>query len=401
MGQCAGSSASLRALEANLWKVCAVRGLAVSMGFVVPMLVEQLLRYQLTLADVFMLEIVFSATWLFADVPCGYFADKYGRRCSIITGAVFFIVGAIVFSRGTRFEHFVCSETLLGLGHAFITGAEQALLRRSLERLSRGADFDRIWARAQCIELGSAVLMSIIGGALFFVDERAPAYAAIASFVVLLAVAISTAEPGHGSGDPTGAKQVGRLVTVAADCVGNRRVLWCTAFFASIFAVLQSALWLYSHYLKSAGIDRSNLGWIFASMALVGSLAALLTGRREIHANHRRTCALLASILVGALLLAASMPGWLGVGSLIAMQTVRGTSRVLASGWLRREVGEHIFATAVSLQGMAWRSSAIIALVTMRMLVGHLSPYACLSALAAIVLVCTIPLLLRHPWRST
>lgn len=395
---------SLSRLKANLWKVSVLRGCVVSSGFIIPILVPYLERRAITLSDVCLLEVVFLVSWLVADCPGGLFADRYGRKQAIIAGGFLFLAGGIQYLRADSFaDCFVC-EILLGFAHACIAGAEQALLRKSVELLHTGAAvgvkeavYRKHWARAQGLELASAMITSITGAWLYSLDERFPFYAVCAGYVALLVTAFSLTEVTVDPAQRAREKAVTELLRVMRICAGNRRARWSICFFACLFGVFQATLWMHNRYLTSAQIDQSNLGWIGAVMAALSASSALLAGRAERAFGRRLVCFLLVGLCVLGLLGGALFPGWGGVCLLALLQLPRGAGRVLCSSWLEEEVDESVFATAISVQGTVIRLVGIAALLFVASIVGSRSITGCLLWVGGVFGVLSAFMLMMSP----
>lgn len=400
----------LSRLKANLWKVSALRGCVVSMGFAVPVLVPYLERRHITLCDVFLLEVAFLVAWLIADCPSGLFADRYGRKKAILAGGALFLGGGIQYLLARTFVDCVICELLLGSAHACIAGAEQALLRKSIEMLHangseegkkvRDKEYKRHWARAQATELGTAVFTSITGVWLFSIDERYPFYAVCAGYCALIGIALSLEEVTIDERIRKREKALAELVRVAGLCLGRRRSCWSICFFALLFGVFQALLWTYNRYLTSAGIAESNLGWIGAVMALTAAGATLTAAGIEKRLGRRMICIMLVAICLLGLFGAALAHGWGGIAFLALLQIARGAGRVFCSSWLEEEVSESIFATAISVQGTMIRLFAIVALLSVSTVVGAIPITDCMSRIGAIFALLAGVMLACHPWKS-
>lgn len=71
----------MKALESNLKKLLLLR--AIHMGILImPVIVVLWRSVGLSLADIFILQVVFSVTMFVLEVPSGYLADWLGRRRS-------------------------------------------------------------------------------------------------------------------------------------------------------------------------------------------------------------------------------------------------------------------------------------------------------------------------------
>src|SRR5215475_4534884 len=87
----------------------------------------------MSLTDVMLLQAMFGLAIVLCEFPSGYFADRVGYRRSLLVGAVLWLVGWLVYARGTTFGDILVAEMLLGAGSAFISGADRALLWVSLD----------------------------------------------------------------------------------------------------------------------------------------------------------------------------------------------------------------------------------------------------------------------------
>src|SRR5215471_9295387 len=81
---------------------------------------------------------------LFAlEIPTGMFADRFGHRTSLIIGSTAQVCGMLWCWHGRGIPGVLVASLLIALGDAFRSGADQALLYRSLAALSREAQFQR------------------------------------------------------------------------------------------------------------------------------------------------------------------------------------------------------------------------------------------------------------------
>jgi MFS family permease len=87
----------------------------------------------MSLTDIMWLQAIFGATAVVCEFPSGYVADRLGYRRSLVIGALFWLAGWLAYALGTTFAGMVLAETQLGVGLAFISGADSALLFVSVE----------------------------------------------------------------------------------------------------------------------------------------------------------------------------------------------------------------------------------------------------------------------------
>ena len=394
------SSYELARLRSNVWKVCLVRAFAVSMAFSMPTIVLYWQQKGIDLSTVFGLEAVFAAVWLLFDVPCGYFADRYGRRLSMIVGSLIMLLGGISYCVADGLSGFLYGEILLALGNAFIAGADQALLRSSLHELGEDGRFHKLWGRVQCSEMSAATVMSLLGGWLFMQAVLWPIYAATVGYVFLVAISLSLFERKGMAFEEAGAKSVARLVTFGGECLlHNRRIAWCIWFSALLLGALQSSVWLFNRYMESSGIGSANAGWVFAMLGTVAAVFALNANHLQLRVARGWMCGLLLLVLSVAFFGLAAYAGWYGLGLLAMIQPVRGVARVVFVTWIKEEVAKELFATALSLQSMVFRASYVLWLLLLRSQADILSIGACFALLGTCVIIGGVTLLRVHPWR--
>jgi MFS family permease len=124
----------------------------------------QMQEIGLSLTEVMLGESIFAATIVLFEVPSGGFADRMGRKRTLLAGSALLTIGIIVFAVATTFAQIIASQVFFGLGIAFRSGADSALLFDSLKALNREADYQKILGRYQTISYLTAVPMNIAGG---------------------------------------------------------------------------------------------------------------------------------------------------------------------------------------------------------------------------------------------
>jgi MFS family permease len=99
-----------------------------------------------------------------AEVPTGWFADRFGHRASLILGSALQVVAMLWCWLGEGVAGLTIACVLVAIADAFRSGADQALVYRSCVLLDREADFQRIEARSNAVELCALVFLLIAGG---------------------------------------------------------------------------------------------------------------------------------------------------------------------------------------------------------------------------------------------
>jgi MFS family permease len=101
---------------------------------------------------------------MLAEVPTGWFADRFGHRASLILGSSLQIVAMLWCWLGEGIVGLTVACLLVAISDAFRSGADQALVYRSCLALDREDDFQRLEARSNAVELGALVGLVLAGG---------------------------------------------------------------------------------------------------------------------------------------------------------------------------------------------------------------------------------------------
>ncbi|MEM2138063.1 MAG: MFS transporter [Candidatus Anstonellaceae archaeon] len=145
-------------MSGNISKMYAVsflRSLTFFGAIAVPFFLD---RGKLNYASIFLLESAFSLSIVLAEVPTGVFADKFGRRLSLVSGFLLTAFGILVFLSKPDFLVFLVAEIIWGVGAAFLSGADRALVFDSLKEMKSEKKAKEVFARISITETAGIVL---------------------------------------------------------------------------------------------------------------------------------------------------------------------------------------------------------------------------------------------------
>jgi len=76
--------------------------------------------------EIFILKSIYSLAIVALELPSGWMADVWGRKKTLLLGAVLGSAGFLMYSFSYGFCAFVAAEIVLGAGHSFVSGADSA-----------------------------------------------------------------------------------------------------------------------------------------------------------------------------------------------------------------------------------------------------------------------------------
>lgn len=141
-------------------------------GFIFPIYVLYFRAFDVSLFGIALLAAVFEATVLVAEIPTGMFADRFGRKQSVIIGFGFFALSGAAFTLFRSLEGFILGEIFFGLAEAFISGAGEALAVDSIPASDRDTALERLYTQRSRIRIGLTTLFMLLAGAVFTLDAR-------------------------------------------------------------------------------------------------------------------------------------------------------------------------------------------------------------------------------------
>lgn len=149
---------------------------SLGLGATVVAYVPFLLEIGLSLSEVALVNAIFMAVTMVSEIPTGMCADGKGRAFSLKLGVVFWGLGAVAYIAAIGFWSAALAESLIAIGSAFLSGAQQAWIKDALIREGRVKDLLHVNANASivrgCMMLGGGVIgavLSLIHSRLLFV----------------------------------------------------------------------------------------------------------------------------------------------------------------------------------------------------------------------------------------
>lgn len=191
----------------------------------------------LSASEAILLYAVYDVSTTILEVPSGYMSDKFGRRKTLIASAFAAFAGAVCLAVGDSFITFAIAQTLIGMGGAFASGTDEAMLYESLAASDRTDEIEAQEVVAWRYSFAALALSAITGGAMALIDPRMPFVAGAIAMIGLIWVTFLMVEPPRTSPSAEGSELL--RVTHLGDAFRNPVLLW---FFA-----LTVAMYGFSH----------------------------------------------------------------------------------------------------------------------------------------------------------
>ncbi len=356
----------------------------------------------------------FAVLMLLSQVPTGVFADKFGRALSVKLGLLILFLGhfAYFFARG--FWSALVIEGLVGVGFAFVRGADEAWLASWLNTKKDGSGkFEASFGTANTVGFTACLLSGSLGAIIGAKDLRLPwlacGFTGILSFA--LAVAFmrepplqtpkSDADSGSSGSNPSSGDLANRSWRLLC---GSYDLKWCvTAICVLAFVMPFFHYWPLVYRDHADAFGMAGLWFIVYGPKVVGAFAMRLWSKKLSNGKGiLAVCAALASTGIGLFVAGRSLALGALLAGTLAMEFALGFFQPLVSAFVQKRVGEEYRATYGSLQALItgiWSTVVMIGIVGALALRpdNNASILRLWREMGLLMLVATVPILLFRP----
>ncbi len=328
---------------------------------IIPVAVPFFQSKGLSMQEVFSLQALFGLVVLLSEVPSGYVADLFGRKNTLVAGAVIAGVGHSFLLIADGFWTLALFEFCLGISTSLISGADLALLYDTELALGRDEDDQRqvvgklYGARTFSEAIAGVACTAVL---LFATLNEVVYLQVIVGWIPALLVLRLVEPPGKRL---DGESHLGNVATILRYLMGHSRVLRLVLAALSIWSLTTFyAVWLLQKLWELQGIDLAHFGWLWGGLTLIAALAGRWAHRAEAFFGPR---ALLVFIGLAPVLGYIGMDRFGLIGGLLASSSffvARGFGLVVLRDALNRRVPSEFRATANSIASFGFRGAFVI-----------------------------------------
>jgi len=259
--------------------------------------------------QVFMVQAIYTAAVLLLEIPSGYAADVWGRKTTLILGAIGLFLGLTVYAMSTGFFGFAVAELLLALGSSMRSGSDVAMIYDSLRQAGTIDRYSQVQGRMELATRLGTGLASICGGLLALLFLRLPFYVNMVNGLVMTAIAFTLVEP-RRERCPRG-HAWRSIFQVIGHCLRDPLLRRLMGYWAALMSSGIIGIWAYFLHFRHHPWGTGFFGLLFALFQVSGGIGS--------HASHRlekwlgRPVVLLLPLLLGPsfMLIGGTGSSWL------------------------------------------------------------------------------------------
>jgi len=347
-------------IEHNIQKLYTFRALRDAM-VVMPIITLFFQENGLSMQDIFVLQAVFAVTMVLFEIPSGFLSDIIGHRKSLVLGSALTVLGVSVYVFAYGFWLIMLAEIILGIGYAFFSGADSALLYNSLTVLGRESEHKKIESRLLSIGGISAAVGGVLGGLLATISLRIPFIIEVLIVLPMVPLALSFTEPA-----------IKRLKTSRKDIWkdmkkiihyslhGHKKLKWIILYAAAINTSTLVFVWMMQPYWKLVGVPLVWFGVLWAVLNLAIAVFAPLAHNLEDMIGLRKSLVLFVMLVAITYFILGAFPLLYTVPVILVFYFVRAVQQPILRDYVHKIIESDVRATVLSIQALAGRSLYII-----------------------------------------
>lgn len=260
-----------------------------------------MLRHGIVLADIAIIKIIQSTALLLFEIPTGIFADRFGRKISILLSAVCSLASLITYVSGSGLFPFILADLFNAMAICFWSGAFDAHAVATFDRHKVSRDFlGTFFSRVVSFDSVGVMLGGLAGGLLAEHNELYPFYFSIVVEILCIGSLFFFIESDRGGRvRPVMLGQefvpatkrafqsfFHEIGTLFKQCLGSDLLRMFVAIQLLLQVLLQPILHYWQPYFTSlsSGVTAPTLGKIFflyvGAQSLISYLGSLLLKSR-------------------------------------------------------------------------------------------------------------------------
>jgi MFS family permease len=301
--------------------------------------------------EIFILKSIYSLAIVVFELPSGWLADVWGRKKTLLLGAVLGSAGFLMYSFSYGFWAFVAAEIVLGAGHSFVSGADSAMLYESLKADKKSDRYVKHEGRITSAGNFAEALAGIAAGFLAAISLRTPFYFQFIVASMAIPAAITLKEPLVQA--TTHMHSIKRMVGAIKNTLWKETDLRVAILLsAATGTATLTFAWLVQPFFKAIGLPVEWFGILWTALNLSVGVSSAFAYRFEGRLNRKKVVLLTLGYLFSGMAILRE-----GLVFLFVFYLVRGLATVIFKNYINLYTPSEIRATILSVRNFIIRIS--------------------------------------------
>ena len=322
-------------------------------NLVMPVIVLFYQKNGLSMQDIFLLKSIYSIAIVVMEIPSGYFADMWGRKKTLLAGALLGAAGFALYSFSYTFGAFIIAEIVLGVGQSFISGADTAMLYDTLREAHKENDYIRQEGWITSSGNFAEAFAGIAGGLLATISLRLPFFFQFAVASIAIPAALFLKEPRRHRQKLAGSLK--NILQTIRETARHPQLRSAILISSSAGTASLTFAWFVQPFFQAAKLPVSLFGIMWTLLNLSVGLSAIFSFRVERLLGQRRSLVLIIGGLTACYFLASWQISLTGIAFLFLFYLIRGVTHPILKDYINRYTNSEVRATILSLRDFCIR----------------------------------------------
>lgn len=340
-------------LQANIWKLYvlhAVRGSLVH----VAVLVIFLMSNGLGLKEVFILEALWSVLQVSLEIPSGYLSDRWGRKPTLLLGAICKCIGMLIYCVSFQFSGFLLAMLFLSTGSSLFSGTDSAMTYDTLLELGKEKEYRKISGKQEFYRFCMEAIAGILGGLIALISLRATLWATLAFFIIGPIIACSLQEPKRHKLQET--RHLAAMWNIFLQSVVHNRAIRSILILNSILITMAFSLyWFTQPYQEMVHLPLALFGVTHAIIVLSHAFASRYVHSLERWFDDRLLLIVISACTVMSFVIIGLVSSLWAITLFFVVRMMWGFTTPLTSDIINRMTSSDIRATVLSFRALGFR----------------------------------------------
>lgn len=340
-------------MQKQIYLLMAIR--AVRMFLItMPIIVIYWQAHGLRMQDIFVLQVVFSVAVVLFEIPSGYFADKYGRKTSMLLGSILGASGFFLYWAMPSYLGFVLAEITLALSAGFLSGSRDALLFETLKQHNKESYYAKWQGKIFAVGNVSEAIAAICAGIIASISSIETVL--LIQWIVMLVAIPLTLMLREIQNDAIVVKTPTLLKILHGNFKENKRLRLLNFYAGGVSAATLTMVWFAQPYWKVLEINILYFGYLWAGLNLLVAFGAIVAHKLESRLSFRTLFAGMAIVpFLLYMFVGYTDVAILAVVGIASFWFLRGVSQPIIQDYVQRECRDGERATVLSINALVSR----------------------------------------------
>lgn len=346
--------------RSNLWKAYAFK-LLISMHFFSGVLIPFFTQWGgISFAQVMILQSIFLASVFLLEIPTGTVADRFGRKYSLVLGAIVNVAGVSLYVLYPNFWIFALAEVVWAASGALISGAGEAFVYDTLKELGEEKTSKKIFATMDSYYLVGIMVAAPIGSLLAAkFGLTAPMIVTTIPLFLAFLLGLTFKEPQFAREKESYFETMKKGVK---HLKGHKALQILALDSIVISAVAYYMIWLYQKVLENLAIDITWFGFVHAAIT-IGELIVLNNYiQMEKWLGSKKLVLFISGLIpgIGFLIVGFSQTAFLSIAAIIITVAFGFTRQTPLNSYMNKYIKSEQRATTMSTISMARKGMFLV-----------------------------------------